>query len=66
MSSTKRKALGGVLERRVRARRESSQELEDEQSAISEGPASELEDNSSNQNSEDEVLTPPNHPEAPL
>lgn len=37
MSSTKRKALGDVLQRRVRARRESSEEIEEVN--VSDGPA---------------------------
>ncbi|TVY65683.1 rRNA biogenesis protein rrp36 [Lachnellula suecica] len=54
MSSTKRKNLDGVLGRRVRARREPSVEVEEEQSAISDGPATNSEDNSEEQDSDDE------------
>lgn len=53
MSTTKRKALDGVLQRRVRARREESEEFEDIQSG---SEAADPEDNegSSSEGSDDE------------
>lgn len=57
MSSTKRKARGFELERRVRARRESSEELESESSINGDEPIQEAsDDSSSDSNSEEEEV----------
>ena len=57
MSSTKRKALDDVLQRRVRARREASEEIEIEEESVSDNPALNPQEHSGSedQDSDDEV-----------
>ena len=64
MYHIKRKAAGVDLERRVRVRRESAEELEPEHSLNGDKPADEesTDSNSNSDSEEDEVYTPKDHP----
>lgn len=54
MSTTKRKALDGVLQRRVRARREESEEIEDIQSGSEAADPEDEDEGSSSEGSDEE------------